>query len=131
MFGIENVVSTPPTHRRGIIKRAHNNNTVNQHFVYIACDFCIRLVFSNFAITTKKAQRRHKEPTYNPQRNHKQKERPCGLSFSICLRVCLFPRYSNPRSGHSDRIVRKGQFLRFAIVNVHRTFTSPPRSRRR
>ena len=45
-------------------------------------------------------------------------------------RSLLFPRYSNPRSGRFDRIVRKGQFLRFAIVNVHRTFISPLRSRR-
>ena len=56
------------------------------------------------------------------------------VQFLLHLFSCYWQDYSavfESAERPFGRRHREGVFLRFAIVNVHRTFTSPPRSRRR
>lgn len=109
-------ISGPTTRRRWTTERSHNNNAVNQHFVCFIYSFVYSVGFQWFCYChkegTKKSYITHKEST-------NKKERPIGLSFCF---GGFGPPYSNRRNGLLDRGGREGPLLRFAIVNVHRTY---------
>lgn len=91
------LVSRPPTHRRGITERSHNNNAVNQRFVYPTYCFVYLIGFQYFYYCHKEGiKKAYSMPRELDERTHEvvclpsmlrqttnKKERPIDLSFFI------------------------------------------------
>ena len=45
IFRARSTVIKPPTYRRRITERSHDNNAINQHFVYITSNFVYSVGF--------------------------------------------------------------------------------------